>query len=395
MIIVWLGFFVSLIALLIISRRSLAIAMFAGALLPGVFTLAPNDVASNFLLGFTDPATVLLAITVGIIPIIGGSLKASGQMDILVNNVRIGKKAFLAVSPALIGMLPMPGGALLSCPLVEKGGKDVARPNIAGLNVWFRHVLYLVYPLAPSLIVSAKKTAGLDVYAVIPYLTGALGLSLLLGYFFFLRKVPGKIEYEGRFSIRSLTPPLTVIFMAPLLDYLLKDFFSLEEVATFIGVTVSLTLALTIGRFSWKGLTNIVKAAKPWSFAFMIIGIEVFLNIFKASGIPGLIAGIDINAQILCVIFGFLLGFGTGRIVTPAGIVIPIFLSKFGPMSPVIFAITYFSIFLGYILTPVHPCVSLTIEFFKIDLKDFLKTIIPPATIALITIFDLMILIGV
>ena len=127
----------------------------------------------------------------------------------------------------------------------------------------------------------------------------------------------------------------------------------------------------------------------------MIIGIEVFLNIFKASGIPGLIAGIDINAQILCVIFGFLLGFGTGRIVTPAGIVIPIFLSKFGPMSPVIFAITYFSIFLGYILTPVHPCVSLTIEFFKTDLKDFLKAIMPPATIALITIFVLMILIGV
>jgi hypothetical protein len=230
---------------------------------------------------------------------------------------------------------------------------------------------------------------------VIPYLTGALGLSLLLGYFFFLRKVPGKIEYEGKFSIRSLAPPLTVIFVAPLLDYFLKDFFSLAEVATFIGVTVSLTLALTIGRFSWKGLTKIVKTAKPWSFAFMIIGIDVFLNIFRASGVPELIAGIDINAQILCVIFGFLLGFGTGRIVTPAGIVIPIFLSKFGPMSPVIFAITYFSIFLGYVLTPVHPCVSLTIEFFKTDLKDFLKATIPPATIALLIIFVLMILIGV
>lgn len=395
MTIIWLGFFVSLIALLIISRRNLAVAMFTGAVLLGVFTLAPNDVVSIFRSSFTDPATILLAITVGIIPIIGGSLKASGQMDILVNNVRIGKKAFLAVSPALIGMLPMPGGALLSCPLVEKGGKDVARPTIAGLNVWFRHVLYLVYPLAPSLIVSAKKTAGLDVYAVIPYLTGALGLSLLLGYFFFLRKVPGKIKYEGKFSIRRLTPPLTVIFVAPFLDYFLKDFFSLEEVATFIGVTVSLTLAFIIGRFSWKGLTNIIKTAKPWSFAFMIIGIEVFLNIFRASGIPELIAGIDINAQILCVIFGFLLGFGTGRIVTPAGIVIPIFLSKFGPMSPVIFAITYFSIVLGYVLTPVHPCVSLTIEFFKTDLKDFLKATMPPATIALIIIFVLMTLIGV
>ena len=71
--------------------------------------------------------------------------------------------------------------------------------------------------------------------------------------------------------------------------------------------------------------------------------------------------------------------------VTPAGIVIPMFLTKFGSISPIIFAITYFSMFLGYVMTPVHPCVSLTAEFFKVDIKDFLKITLPPAILALTT----------
>jgi len=62
---------------------------------------------------------------VAIIPLIGGGLEESGRMAELVSNLRIGRRAFLASSPALLGMLPMPGGALLSAPLVEREGEEV------------------------------------------------------------------------------------------------------------------------------------------------------------------------------------------------------------------------------------------------------------------------------
>lgn len=387
--ITWFGFFLALVALMIISRKNLAIGMLTGALILGVFTMPPAQVATEFREAFTDLPTILLALAVGLIPIIGGTLKSSGQMDNLVNNIRVGKKAFLAMSPALIGMLPMPGGALLSCPLVEKGGKGVLNAKKAALNVWFRHILYLVYPLAPSLIVSANA-ARLDIYQVIPYLVLPLLFSLFLGYFFFLRDAPGKIYYEDKFSLKKLVPPLTVILMAPVLDFSLKAFVSPEELATLIGVTASLVLAIIIGRAQINNLYRIAKDSKPWNFALMIVGIATFLNVFNASNIPELIAGFEITAEMLCVVIGFLLGFGTGRIVTPAGIVIPIFLTKFGPISPIIFTITYFSIFLGYALSPVHPCVSLSAEFFKIDIKSFIRVIAPPALIAFAISFFLM-----
>ena len=149
------GFFLALAVLLIVSRKNFAAAMFLGAFILAVFTIPFNEIARPFISAFTDPSTILLAIAVGLIPIIGGILKDTGQMDNLVKNMRIGKKAFLAVSPALLGMLPMPGGALLSAPMVEKAGEGVSKEKKCGLNVWFRHILFLIYPLTPALIVSS------------------------------------------------------------------------------------------------------------------------------------------------------------------------------------------------------------------------------------------------
>jgi len=392
----WIGFFISLAVLLVVSRKSLMASIFLGALILGIFTLSPRELAWQFWSSLVDLSVILLALCVGFIPLIGGVLSQSGKMDDLVKNMRIGKKAFLAFSPALVGMLPMPGGALLSAPLVEKTGKGMPREKKAGLNVWFRHVLYLVYPLEPALIISIKL-ANLDIYRVLPHLTLFLIFSVALGYFFFLRSVHGQMEYEEKFSLKKLLTPLTVILIAPLLDFLIKELFPglVREAATLIGVATSLTLAIAVGKIGLKDFFQIFRKAKPWDFALIIIGMMVFYNVFKASSIPELIAEVQISPAILCVVVGFLLGFATGRIQVPATIIIPIFATKFGAMSAPAFAIMFFSIFLGYVLTPVHPCVALSAKFFGADLKDFLKEVVPPALIAFVVSFILSLILNV
>jgi len=275
----WIGFFVSLAMLLVISRKSLMVSMFVGALILGVFTLSPSELAWELWSSFVDLSVILLALAVGLIPLIGGGLSQSGQMDDLVRNMRIGKKAFLAFSPALVGMLPMPGGALLSAPLIEKAGEGMPQEKKAGLNVWFRHVLYLVYPLSPALIVSIKL-ANLDIYQILPYLASFLVFSVALGYFFFLRSVRGRMEYEEEFSLKKLLTPLTVIVIAPLLDFLIKALFPglVKEAATLMGVAASLTLVIVIGRIGLKDFCQIFRKSKPWDFALIIVGMMAFLQ---------------------------------------------------------------------------------------------------------------------
>lgn len=388
---VWTGFFLALFVLLIVSRKNFALAMFLGAFVLAIFTIPFNEMALPFVSAFIDPSTILLAVAVGLIPIIGGILKDTGQMDDLVKNLRIGKKAFLAVSPALLGMLPMPGGALLSAPMVEKAGKVVSKKKKCGLNVWFRHILFLVYPLSPALIISVK-IAELDLYQVLLYLAPFFLFSIFLGYFFFLHKITGEIDYEQKLSLKKLFLPLTVILIAPILDFLIKTLFapSIPEAATLIAITSSLILAVVVGRLGVRKFGKITWESKPWDFAFIIVGMTVFLNVFTASGIPTLIQTLQITPVLLCVVIGFLLGFATGRIQTPALIIIPIFLTKGWILSAPVFAIMYFSIFLGYVLSPIHPCVSLSAQFFRVEIKDFLKVISPPTLIGFVVSFVLL-----
>jgi len=355
--------------------------MFAGAIILGIF-LAPESLPLKIWESLINPTTIFLAGVVSLIPIIGGVLNETGQMDRLISNMRVGRKLFLMLSPALVGLLPMPGGALLSAPLIDKAGAGIPHEKKVGINIWFRHILYLVYPLSADLIVSTTA-AGIELYQPIPYLSIILLSSLFLGYFFFLGGKLRKMEYKEKFSLRELFPPLAILFIAPLLDLLLGEILVLptREIATFIAVLVSLTFAILIGKLSLTQLRRIVVKAKPWNFAFMMMGIMVFLGVFRGSRVFDLFINTPITSSMLFGI-AFLLGFVTGRIVTPAGIVFPIYIMKFGQISLPVFALIYFGIFLGYIITPVHPCVSLTLASFKVDLKNYLKIMIRPVCIS-------------
>ena len=385
----WIGFFLSMFILLVLSQKNLGIAMFAGAIVLGIF-FAPESLPSKIWESITDPRTIFLAGIVSLIPVIGGVLNETGQMDRLINNMRVGRKLFLMLSPALVGLLPMPGGALLSAPLIDKAGAEIPYEKKAGINIWFRHILYLVYPLSTDLIVSTM-VAGIGLYQPIPFLSLFLLFSIFLGYFFFLGEKLEKMNYERKFSMGELLPPLTILFMAPILDLILEETSILptRETATFIAVSISLTFAILIGKLNLMQLYRIVIKAKPWNFAFMMMGIMVFLGVFKGLGVFDLFMNVLITPDMLFGI-AFLLGFVTGRIVTPAGIIFPIYLMKFGQISLPVFALMYFGIFLGYIITPVHPCVSLTLASFKVDLKNYLRIMVRPVCIA--TFMSLLIL---
>jgi integral membrane protein (TIGR00529 family) len=307
-------------------------------------------------------------------------MKQSGQMDDLVNNLRIGRKGLMALSPAIMGLLPMPGGALLSAPILEKGGTGVADDLKTAINDWFRHLFVMIYPLSSALIASAK-ISDLSVYTALLYLLPTFAFATFLGIIFFISKVQGSIAYTSDFSLKKLLIPLGIILIAPVLDFSLKSIFNfpIKEIATLIGVSTAFIFSLQLSPVKLN-LKDISKKMKPWNFTFIILGMFVFLHIFKASNVADLIAGIPLSPATLCVVAGFLLGIATGRVLLPASIMFPVYLTS-GAITPVIFAIIYTSIFFGYVISPVHPCVCVTIEYFNVSMKNFFKLLIVPTLI--------------
>ncbi len=382
--IIWLGFLLSLTTIILVSRKSLWLGLIIGSILLGLFNLSPIEIGRVIIETIRDPSILLLALSVGIIPLIGGIMEESHLMEWLVNNLRVGKKGFLMLSPALFGMLPMPGGALLSAPMVERAGNDIEGDRKAAINVWFRHLLIFVYPLGALL--PTTKMAGLNVYKELMYLIPYFFIIFVLGYYFLIRDIKGSINYKGNFDIKGLTIPLIIILLAPIIHFIFMGAFSIEEIPLIIGVLVSLILAFVFSRMKMGKFLGVVKKMKPWNYAMIIIGMFLFLNIFKASDMSKVIADIAFSPSFLLIGIGFLLGFATGRIQVPVSILLPIFYSKFGTaaMTPTTFAIMFFAVFMGYMISPIHPCVSVSIAFFNTSIKDFLKILILPVIISLI-----------
>jgi len=387
--ITWIALIISLILLLVIAQRNLALGMFIAAIFLGLMTLSWDGFFSEVIDTFSDPSILSLAGLVAIIAMVGGILEESGQMKRLVENMRVGKRPFLGASPALLGMLPMPGGALLSAPMVESSGEELDGDTKAVINVWFRHVLYLIYPLGPALIASAK-IANLDVYRTIPYLAPFFLLSVLIGYFFLLRETETEMRYTDVFSLRGLLVPLSIILLAPVVDIILKTFFNfpVSEYTTLIGVSLSFIGALAVSRYGSSDLYDVMWKMRPWKFALIVLGMFTFLNVFKASGAPGIIGDLAFPLPVLMVVIAFLLGLATGRIQAPASIIFPVFLARQGgEVVPLFaFAIAYFSIFIGYVISPIHPCISVSIEYFNTSVGPYVRKIALPALISIVAV---------
>ncbi|MGB9721436.1 MAG: DUF401 family protein [bacterium] len=377
-----LGFVIAFIVIVLLGQKNLPLALFCGAVILGFFTMSPLNIVRIFYDTITDLPIILLALVVFFIPMIGGVMRETGQMDNIVKNLRIGKRGIMAVSPALMGLLPMPGGALFSAPIMEKSGQGVNDDLKVAINIWYRHLLILIYPLSSDLI-ATTKIVGLNLYDAIIYLFPTLIIATILGQVFLLNMVHGEISYKESFSLKDLLIPLFIILVAPLVDFLfrLTGVFSIKEIGTLIGVGAGFGLSLIFSPVKID-LVDVIRKMKPYRFSFILIGIFFFLNIFKLAGMDKVVGSIPFPPLILCIIGGFILGVGTGRVLLPASIIFPIFLISSQPTF-IDFGLIYTGIFFGYVISPVHPCISVTCEYFSRDIKGSLKLLIPPALIIL------------
>ncbi len=389
MTLVWLSFILAVAVLLIVGRKSIWLALFISAFIIGIFNIPLIAIGEEFINTISDLPVILLALAVGIIPLIGGVLEETGLTEELVKNLRIGKRWFVTLTPALLGALPMPGGALLSAPILNRGAKELTPEVKVALNVWFRHLPLLVYPLGAVLVTT--RMANLPLYTVILYISPWLILMLGLGFAFFLLKVKGKVDGTGAVKYSGIFKPVIGIFLAPFVHLMLTSIFPdlMPELPLLLGVACSLSLVLYFGKPGLVGVKDIFKKMKPWKFFLIIIGMFLFLNIFKRSGTSKIIADVIISKTFFIVLIAVFLGFVTGRVQVPVSIMLPIFYAKYGreAMDPLTFSIMYVAIFMGYVLSPVHPCVSVSLEYFRSDLKTYFKSVALPSVIIIVCLF--------
>jgi len=225
---------------------------------------------------------------------------------------------------------------------------------------------------------------------IIPFI-----IMVIVGYFTMLRNVDmERVEYER--DLKRVFRNLIPIIIAPIIDFLGRSFFNLSypEIFLLIGLIFSIVIALNISKMPLSSIKDISKKMKIWRFPLLIIAIFWFLEVFIRSGLPEDIGALKLPF-IIFLLVGFFLGFATGRTQLPLSILIPIYLIQnvFVVMPLIDFVFLYSATFLGYIVTPIHPCVAYSINYLKTDYKSVFKHLAIPTFICLSIVFGSYILV--
>ncbi|MFX0082077.1 MAG: DUF401 family protein [Candidatus Hodarchaeota archaeon] len=379
----WLSFIIIISLVMVLSKYELGVTLSLGAV--GFAILAGANIMQSLINVVTDPTILLLIIIVTLIPILGGIMEESGLMMEMIQKMRVSRKASLMVIPALFGLLPVPGGALMSAPIVEQIDSEEESSKKVSINVWYRHMLILIYPLSSSLILASILT-DLNLYIIVLGLLPCLIIMWLVGYFTLIKDITPFSEQGERDLNRAFHNMLPII-IAPIIDFIGRTIFDLRvpEIFLLVALSFSIWLALRFGNMKFSSIKRISKRMKIWRFPLIIFAMFIFLEVFIISGAPNEIANLNLSVFFL-ILIGFFLGFATGRIQLPISILIPIYLVQHAVLiMPLLdFIFIYVSISLGYLITPIHPCVAYSTDYFETDFKKVVKILGKPILISFI-----------
>ena len=329
------------------------------------------------------------------------------------------RKALFAGLPALIGMLPMPGGALFSAPLVESVDDEnsLFSSEKAAINYWFRHIWEYWWPMYPGVIL-AVKYSGLSFPKFMALQLPFTIASLAGGYFFLLRN--GKITdaiikpslQRGKGDVLSALGPIlllvgTAIIGTSAFSRLVVSKTAASLLAMLAGLVLSIAIALRGKRHAFVQSLSIFKRRNLWLMLILVVSVQAFSNVLKCpldTAENTMIAAMrtefvraGIPVVLIIMLMPFISGLATGLSFAFVGASFPIVFALIGnhPAAGEIAAVTtlaYSSGYLGMMFSPLHVCFVVTCEYYSTRMTRVYKYIAGPSLVILMMALFLAVL---
>jgi len=387
-----------LIGILILIRFKVALSITllgSAAVLGLLFHLPLSKIALSFFNGALDPETLLLTASLLLILFFSAVMKETGNMTRAIAALREifrDARATVAIIPAIIGILPIMGGAMLSAPLVLEASDELrlSPEKRTFCNYWFRHLWEYTLPTYPSIILIAS-IVGIPVAKVSMINLPLTLAAIVAGIFFGFRGVKSSLPASG-----PLTFGLVAKNLARFIGNLLP-FFIVLLLTLYFKVQMAYSLALAVaGTILYHRLPpsltwRLIKISFSWEIVFLIWGIMIFKAILEASGAMNSIANefnaIGMPPIILIVVLPALLGLITGYSNAYVGLSFPILLPLFQAHAPnyAYVMMAYCSGFCAVLLSPMHACLVMTREYFKADMNKLYRLLSGPVAIVFLS----------
>ncbi|MEW6185035.1 MAG: DUF401 family protein [Thermodesulfobacteriota bacterium] len=387
-------------------RLGLSLSLFLGSLVLGFWmNLGPKALVESMVQSLSQIQTVSLFLIVGSILIISRLMKESGHLDRIVagfSRLSGNERTAGLVLPALIGLLPMPGGALFSAPMVETtfNRHSLSGEQQTAVNYWFRHIWEYWWPLYPA-VVLAVALLKVKTWQFIVFMAPMTLIMVLAGMVFILKPIQRQaIDEKKNFSAVELKAfiweimPILIVVMIIILLELMSSLLKIggiqlnlpAAVSILPGLLVSIIWVMLVNRISFKKLMSAVMDRGILSILLLVAAIMIFQGMMKDSRAVGEIRSelMAYNIPILLVVVimpflsGLITGIGIGFVGTSFPLIIPLFptTSTFDFLSYA--ALAYVLGFMGMMLSPVHLCFLVTKDYFKASLLASYKYLARP-----------------
>ena len=342
---------------------------------------------------------IILLIMIFMLVWLSSQMSESRIMEDLVTALKSrlsGKILFIAV-PAVIGLIPMPGGALFSAPLVDNCDTDKSIQNElkSQINYWFRHIWEYWLPLYSGVLLAIQIT-GLEIWQLFAINFPITVFSIIGGYLLLLRKlkIPSdRIKSEKKLPVLPHLMPIAVIVAGYIAISLI--FPGLKDISKYLPMGFSILMSMIFTQIrrpiSGEKWLKILLSKKILDMVMIVAVISIYSAFIEAqlpdgsfliemlrnelalSGIPPLL---------LIMLLPFISGIATGIAIGFVGASFPIVISILGPdpALPLLLSsvsIAYASGHIGQLLSPVHVCNIVTNRYFKTNLLKTTYKLIP------------------
>lgn len=364
-----------------------------------------------------NKTTIMLILITYLITFLQRMLEQKGalmQAQRCLSGIFNSRRVNASVAPIFIGLLPSAAAAFIAGDMV-KGATDgyLDKDEQAFVTSYFRHIPESCLPTYSSIILactlSGVALGGFLLSMVLPVI-----LLILLGYLFYLRKVPKDTglppsdnkagEWITLFkSLWTLLLAIALVIVVPYIPFGKLGFLP-DAVVSFLGsfpvwlaVLISIVLYFFIGKFKPKEVAPYFISALERRIVVNTCVVMIFKEVLTESGViaqlPETLAKLPIPMFLMFALL-FLLGTivgGSTAIITlctaPAFAAIP------DGGVPLLMLLMCFS-YAAMQVSPTHICLTLISEYFHSDFGALVKKTIPIICIFMVAIIGYYLLLS-
>ncbi len=386
-----------LVLICIRKKFSLGNAFILGAIFLSVlFGLKPLAMLKSMVASIFDPKTLSIAVIVSLILVLSISMEMAGQMQRLLEKFRglvSSPRLNLVIFPALIGLLPMPGGAAFSAPMVKELG---ARSKLSGsqlsfVNYWFRHIWEHWWPLYPGILLTTVMTE-ISLAFIMLLMCPFTIIAVWLGYRALKNsELAGQVDKHHPRAplkpfLRELIPIIIAIVPGLTMGIVFSTLFPTFLISKEIGLILALCMAI-----GWVWYENGTSKQRIWStlqnprllkMMYMIAAILIFKGILANSNaavaVGRELVQMRIPLVLIAVTLPFLVGLSAGIVIAFVGSTLPILIPLIHSFGEAAFLPAYVMLilaggFTGVMLSPLHLCFLLSNEHFGVSMGSVYK----------------------